>query len=183
MHEDQPRSDEQLVRAINRGDVDAFAELYRRHRDWVVSLAWRFTDDRELALDVMQEVFAHLLTRFPGFRLTAKMRTYLYPVVRSVAATHLRRRRGHAGESALLALPSRASGGPPETLEVLHTAIASLPDGQREVLLMRIVDGMATAEIAAALGIPPGTVKSRLHHALKGLRADDRLRAYFEDEL
>ncbi|MCH8271334.1 MAG: hypothetical protein IH985_09030, partial [Planctomycetes bacterium] len=56
-------------------------------------------------------------------------------------------------------------------------------DGQREVLLMRIVDGMATAEIAAALGIPPGTVKSRLHHALKGLRADDRLRAYFEDEL
>ncbi|MCH8271335.1 MAG: sigma-70 family RNA polymerase sigma factor, partial [Planctomycetes bacterium] len=114
------RTDEQLVRAINRGDVDAFAELYRRHRDWVVSLAWRFTDDRELALDVMQEVFAHLLTRFPGFRLTAKMRTYLYPVVRSVAATHLRRRRGHAGESALLTLPSRASGGPPETIEVLH---------------------------------------------------------------
>lgn len=171
------------MRAINRGDVEAFAELYRRHRDWVVSLAWRFTDDRELALDVMQEVFAHLLTRFPGFRLTAKMRTYLYPVVRSVAATHLRRRRPHAGEVVLLGLPSRTREGLPETIEVLHAAIASLPDGQREVLLMRIVDEMGTAEIAAALGIPPGTVKSRLHHALKSLRADDRLRAYFEEEL
>ena len=54
-----------------------------------------------------------------------------------------------------------------------------LPDGQREVLLMRVVDDMAVAEIALALGIPEGTVKSRLHHALAALRDDPGARESF----
>lgn len=181
-------TDEQLVSAINRGNgdraADAFAELYRRHRDWTASLAYRFTGDRELAVDVMQEVFAYLLTRFPGFRLTSQMRTYLYPVVRSIAATHLRRRKNHAGEEALAFLPGPIPHAQPrdqpEDATALYAALTSLPDGQREVVLMRIVDELHTGEIAAALQIPAGTVKSRLHNALNTLRQNPALRSYFQ---
>ncbi len=180
-----PPTDEQLVNAINKGDAEAFAELYRRHRDWTASLAYRFTGDRELAVDVMQDVFAYLLTRFPGFRLTAQMRTYLYPVVRSTAATHLRRRKHHADDNALRFVPGPVPRSDPqdqlEDAAALHAAITSLPDGQREVVLMRIVDEMNTREIAAALKIPAGTVKSRLHNALNTLRQNPALRAYFDE--
>jgi RNA polymerase sigma-70 factor, ECF subfamily len=177
-------TDEQLVNAINQGDAqdaaDAFAALYRRHHDWVVSLAYRFTGDRELALDVMQDVFAYLLTRFPGFRLTAQFRTYLYPVVRSTAGTHLRRRRRTVGDQALRFVPGPAV--PPSSEHAaLHAAIAGLSDAHREVLLMRIVDEMHTREIAAALSIPQGTAKSRLHTALNLLRQDPALRASVDD--
>ncbi len=61
----------------------------------------------------------------------------------------------------------------------LAAALGLLEDRQREVLLMRFVDDMSLKEIAAALKIPLGTVKSRLHHALQRLREDARTRAYF----
>src|SRR3989442_9416068 len=80
-----PRSDEELIAAINDGDSDAFEVLYYRHRDWVVSLAYRFTGDRELALDVLQETFIYFVKKFPGFRLTAQLKTFLYPAIRNLS--------------------------------------------------------------------------------------------------
>jgi RNA polymerase sigma-70 factor (ECF subfamily) len=58
--------------------------------------------------------------------------------------------------------------------------LAALPEAQREVLLMRFVDGMSLQEIAAALSIPEGTVKSRMHNALSALKSDPCVRSYFE---
>src|SRR5262245_41258906 len=86
-----PRPDPVLVAAINDGDADAFEALYRRHRDWVVHLAYRFLGDRDLALDVTQETFLYLLKKFPGFRLTAQLRTFLYPAVRNLSITARRK--------------------------------------------------------------------------------------------
>src|SRR5881398_3375531 len=82
------RSDQELIAAINDGDSDAFEALYYRYRDWVVSLAYRFTGDRELALDVLQETFLYFVKKFPGFQLTASLKTFLYPAVQhlSIAA-------------------------------------------------------------------------------------------------
>ena len=79
------RSDQELIAAINNGDSGAFELLYYRHRDWVVSLAYRFTGDRELALDVLQETFLYFLRKFPGFILTAQLKTFLYPAVRNLS--------------------------------------------------------------------------------------------------
>ena len=79
------RSDQELIAAINDGDSDAFEALYYRYRDWVVSLAYRFTGDRELALDVLQETFLYFVKKFPGFRLTAHLKTFLYPAVRNLS--------------------------------------------------------------------------------------------------
>src|SRR5690348_8926110 len=80
-----PRTDDELVAAINDGDAAAFEALYLRYRDWSTALAFRFTADRDAALDVMQEAFLYLLRKFPGFTLTAQMKTFLYPVIRHLA--------------------------------------------------------------------------------------------------
>src|SRR6185369_8663603 len=79
------RSDLQLIAAINAGDAAAFEVLYFRHRDWVVNLAHRFTGSEHLALDVMQETFIYFLKKFPGFRLTANLKTFLYPAVKNLS--------------------------------------------------------------------------------------------------
>src|SRR5688500_3553270 len=79
------RSDDELIASINAGDVSAFDALYLRYRDWVVNLAFRFTSDREISLDVLQETFLYLLKKFPCFRLTAQMKTFLYPAVRNLS--------------------------------------------------------------------------------------------------
>lgn len=75
-------ADVELVAAISAGSHSAFEALYRRHRDWTVNLAFRFTGDEARALDVMQETFLCRLRKFPGFGLRAGLDTFLYPAVR-----------------------------------------------------------------------------------------------------
>jgi RNA polymerase sigma-70 factor (ECF subfamily) len=176
--EPDPRSDQDLVRAINAGDAHAFDALYFRYRDWVVRLAVRFTQHNEDALDVMQETFTYLFRKFPGFRLTASMTTFLYPVVKNLSLAAKRKRTRLHHDDALLvdvADSSRANDARAD----LAAALASLPETHREVLLMRFVEGMSLLEIAATLSIPEGTVKSRLHNALATLRTDERARKHF----
>ena len=172
-------SDEQLIMRAAEGDLDAFGQLYHRHRDGVYRLAWRFTQHHELALDVLQETFAHLLKKLPDFTLTAKLPTYLYPVVRHISIEMLRKHRRMINNESLPQEDAVVSVPPSETAEELAAVLSVLPDGQREVLLMRFIDGMTLQEIAAALAIPVGTVKSRLHNALEVLRKDRRTRQYF----
>ena len=169
-----PRTDGQLVDAANAGDGRAFEALYLRHRGWAADLAWRYVRDRDTALDVMQDAFLQLLGRFPGFRLTARMRTFLYPVVKHLALDRLRKSRRTVGaDERLDEVPARGSSGSSPPVGIA-AAVEDLPEGQREVLLMRFVDDLPLADIAEALGVPVGTVKSRLHTGLAALRADPR---------
>lgn len=175
-----PRTDEALVAAADAGDASAFAALYYRHRDWVVRLAYRVTGDADLSLDVLQDVFAYLLARFPGFRLTAGLRTYLYPFVRHIAIERQRKaRRFTAADGEFDRLPAPETRRTDAADTDLAVVLATLPEGQREVLLLRFVDGMSLHAIAAALALPLGTVKSRLHNALATLREDARTRRFF----
>lgn len=173
--------DAELVAAINQGDHAAFETLYRRHRDWTVNLACRFTGDESLALDVMQETFLYLLRKFPGFELRASLRTFLYPAVRNLSIAARRKAgRCQAGSSeedmlATLPAPEVAASGSDDLTAVL----AGLTEEHREVLLLRFVDGLSLEEISVAMEIPLGTVKSRLHNALKLLRENPRTRELF----
>ncbi|MHC4172901.1 MAG: RNA polymerase sigma factor [Planctomycetota bacterium] len=173
-------SDEKLIELANKGDAEAFENLYYRYRDWVYHLAWRFTGNQEDALDVLQETFAYLLKKFPGFQLTASMTTFLYPVVKHISFTIRRRSHPHVyTEEALSQIPASASENTPDVRVELAAVLRGLPEKQREILLMRFVDDMSMEEIASALNIPLGTVKSRLHNALHRLRQDHRARDYF----
>ena len=174
-------SDQQLVDAINGGDTRAFDALYFRYRDWVVRLATRFTGNADDALDVLQETFAYVFRKFPGFRLTASMTTFLYPVVTNLSIAAKRKRTRMASTDAVEAPEPAAndSTDPRQQRSELEAVLAGLPETHREVLLMRFVDGMSLQEIAAALAIPEGTVKSRIHNAVATLRGDERARRFF----
>src|SRR5687767_6237395 len=102
-----PRTDEELIDALNGGDAAAFDALYDRYRDRVARLAMRFTGNHADAMDVLQETFAYLYRKFPGFRLTSSMTTFLYPAVRNLSLELRRKRRREiAGEEALIDLPA-----------------------------------------------------------------------------
>ena len=169
---DEPnkQTDLQLVAAINAGDQDAFAVLYHRYRDWVTGLAYRFTNHHDDSLDVLQETFAYLVRKFPGFELTAQMTTFLYPAVRnlSIAARKKRQRATSSDENldVFPVAPQEDSLARDEFTQLLN----SLSDAHREILLMRFVDDLTQPEIAAALEVPLGTVKSRLHHAVQAVK-------------
>jgi RNA polymerase sigma-70 factor (ECF subfamily) len=178
MHGDA-RTDEQLVADVNGGDASAFQALYDRYRDWVFNLALRVTRDHALAGDVMQETFLYLLRKFPRFTLTAQLKTFLYPVVRHTALAMQRSAKRAAGEGPAQDSAPKASSDEAR-LAALGDALNQLEPGQREVLILRFVDELSLQEIALAMEIPLGTVKSRLHHALKLLRADRRLKEFFE---
>ncbi len=173
-------SDQELIELANKGYSEAFEAHYRRYRDWVYRLAWRLTGNRADALDVLQETFTYLLGKFPGFELTASMTTFLYPVVRHVSfRIRSKSRRFESDEQILDELAAPESEETEHYRSELAAVLTVLPDEQREVLLMRLVDDMSLKEIATALNIPIGTVKSRLHHALRTLRHDRRTRDYF----
>ncbi len=176
------RTDADLVAALNAGDASAFDSLYARHRDWVVTLAFRFTGDRDLALDVMQETFLYFVRKFPGFTLTAQLRTFLYPAVKnfSIAARRKAVRLHSTADEQHELANAPATATPAGEADALAAALAILSKDHREALLLRFVDCLSLAEIAEATDVPLGTVKSRLHHALATLRRDERTRGYFE---
>lgn len=174
------RTDQDLVEAANGGDAAAFGILYQRYRNWIVSLAWRFGGHRDDALDVLQETFTYLLGKFPGFELTASMKTFLYPAVKNLSITAAKKRRRVILDDEILDQFPAASADEVATREELAEVMQSLSASHREVVLMRFVDSMTLDEIASALDVPVGTVKSRLHHALAALRQDKRTRDYFD---
>ncbi len=159
------------------GDPDAFETLYRRYRDWVHRLAWRCTGNEQDALDVLQETFIYLLQKLPGLQLTASMTTFLYPVVKHLSLNLRRRRHPQSDEEILLTIPAPTEPSAPRA--ELAAALAALSAEQREVVLMRFLDDMSLDEIALALDVATGTIKSRLHRALETLRHDPRTRDYF----
>jgi RNA polymerase sigma-70 factor (ECF subfamily) len=181
---DDPRSDNDLVDAINAGDVDAFEVLYRRYREWAARLARRFTGSDDIAADAVQDTFLYFLRQFPGFELRARLTTFLYPVVKHTAQGIQRKARRASPTNVDDVLPAIEAEDDATFARrsELAAVIAALPPAQHETVLMRFVDGMAIGEIAIALGIPTGTVKSRLHNALATLREDPRTRSYFGRE-
>ena len=159
-----------LVARGNRGEAAALETLYREYRHWVLGLAHRFTGNEADALDVMQDTFIWFFGRFPGFKLRSSLRSFLYPVVKHNSLTLVRRRRRLIvdGEVEIgLAFPDETGGD-------FERLLAGLSAEHRDVAALRFGLDFKLEEIAAALEIPVGTVKSRLHNALKAL--DERRR-------
>ena len=182
------RSDQELVAAVQGGDETAFAALYHRHRDFALRIGWRYSLNDADALDAVQSAFVYLAGRLapgvsPPFVLTAKLSTFLFPVVKHEAlalrrkAVRMKLGANITSEAAATAIfeeiPARYA--PPDadrSARRVASAIKSLPPAQREVILLRFIDNLSMEEISAVLAIPAGTVKSRLHNAIKALAAD-----------
>ncbi len=182
------REDAALMARVRAGSRDAFAEVVERHKDAVVNYLTRVTGDRDRAEDLAQETFIRLW-RAPRYDEQGKLLPFLFRIATNLVRTEERRARRwrllapllpHAGVPVI-----RAGGAAPdparmalchELRERLVKEIAALPLAFRAPLVLRDVEELSYEEIAAALGCPEGTVKSRINRARSILR--ERLEPY-----
>src|SRR5690349_12694415 len=160
--------DDQLIRMVAHGDAAAFAELMRRHRRWVHRLLTAFTRDPDQAEDLTQETFTRALRHAAGYRGgRGAFVPWLRRIAINVGNLHARRR-GHLPLMPLevIAEGNMADAGADPLLAVLsgslqaeiHAALATLPDDQRQALVLRYFGGLAVLEIARVQRCPEGTV-------------------------
>lgn len=163
---------------LRAGDVRAFEELVASHQHRVFGVALRMLGGAAEAEEVAQEAFLRAHRSLGEFRGDAKLSTWLYTIVSRLCLNRLAsgdRRAVRHGEEVLLRVAD--DGGGPEVraergeLEgALHRAIAELPEERRVVIVLRDLEGLSYEEIALALGLELGTVRSRLHRARMDLK-------------
>ena len=176
--ENVPSSDAELIERARRGEVMAYESLVRRYQDAAVRTAYVIAPDGD-AEDAVQEAFVKAYRALGRFRAGSPFRPWLLRIV----ANEARNRRRSAGRRAGLALrvaedrrPGDAAPSPEsavldhEERAWLVAAINDLADGDREVIAARYFLDLSEAETAEILGLPRGTVKSRLSRAVGRLR-------------
>ena len=177
-------SDAEAVTRSRDGDQDAFRVLVERYQGRAYRLAARLLGDPDLARDAVQEGFLKAYGSLGRFEGRSGFYTWLYRLVFNLCIDMKRRDRSSrhvewTDEVAGQLVPTDDAppeSGPAVELErgqlriALAAAVEQLPEEARRTLLLREVDGLSYAEIAGALGIPKGTVMSRLHHARRRVR-------------
>jgi RNA polymerase sigma-70 factor (ECF subfamily) len=174
-------ADASLAERCRAGDRDAVAKVLDRHRALICSIARRVAGDGCDLDDVIQDTLAAVISGIPRFHGTSKLSTWVASVAVRTALNHARRaRRTHRHVSfesspAALQAPAEASSEPSIAFERmarakrLETAIDRLPSDQRAAVVLRHIEGLPLRDVATALRVPVGTVKSRLHHARRSL--------------
>ncbi len=162
------RTDEALLRAVARGDRRAFEELYERHAERVFRFAISLLRAPHLAEEVLQETMVAVWKTADRFKGASKVTTWILGIAKNQAYSLLRReKRGERTPDDAVTEPD-----PSETAELcvrVGDAVATLPPHLREVLHLVFHEEMTLGEAAEILGIPEGTVKSRMFHARKAL--------------
>ncbi|HZG67606.1 MAG TPA: sigma-70 family RNA polymerase sigma factor [Herpetosiphonaceae bacterium] len=180
--EEARAEDERLIARVVEGDRGAFEMLYDRYASTVLGLALRMLGDREVAEDAVQEIFWRVWRRLGSFDRSRAFAPWLFGIAHNYCIDELRRRKvrpqsvyeddenpilseiadeADVGESALLAEQGR----------IVRSALEQLPEEQRQTLLLAYFGGLTQQEIAAKLGNPLGTVKTRMRLGLQKLRA------------
>jgi RNA polymerase sigma-70 factor (ECF subfamily) len=176
--------DQPLVEAARAGQAEAFGELVKRHQGRLYPTLLRLTGSAEDAQDLLQESFLRAYQKLGRFQGESSFYTWLYRLSVNLALSHRRRRRGPARLSEL-GTEGGAGVDPPDnpersdpTLpadraerdEAIQAALDALAPDHRAVVVLKEFDGLRYEEIAATLGVPIGTVRSRLHRARRELR-------------
>jgi RNA polymerase sigma-70 factor (ECF subfamily) len=185
-------SDADVIERAKRGDHEAFRVLVERYQGRAYGLALRVLRDEEQARDAVQDAFLKVYGSLGKFQGRSGFYTWFYRLVMNVCLDMKRRDRSgrhveweeeravEIAQGAEALAPDAADpgrGGPESALEraqlrdVLSRAIQALPDSARRTLELREIDGLSYAEIAKALGVPKGTVMSRLFYARRRVQA------------
>lgn len=158
---EQQVSDAELLTRHVAGDRDAFAEIFRRHRDRMWAVALRTTGDRELAADAVQDAFIAAFRRADRFRGDSAVTTWLHRITVNAAIDRLRREKPTSPLPAVDPADRHDRFGQAETALDVRAALATLPEAQRMALVLVDMHGLSVAEAAAVLDVAEGTVKSR----------------------
>ncbi len=173
-----------VIQSVLDGDVNAFETLVKEYEKNVYNLALRMTGNSEDAADMSQEAFIKAYNSLSSFRGDSKFSVWLYRIVSNVCLDYLRSRtrkptvslstENDDGEEVELDIADESQS--PELLldrsltrDAVRRGLAALPPDHREILLLRDIQGLSYEEIAAALGLEAGTVKSRIFRARKKL--------------
>src|ERR1022692_769978 len=170
----EPRSGEMLACA-RAGDSDAFGRIVRQHQRMVFSVVWNFFSDRSVAEDIAQDVFLQLFQNLRAIESDSHLLFWLRRVAIRKCIDHHRWRSKRRPVSLDDWVETGKTVEAPDVLALgkLRTLVQSLPAKFRAVVVLRYLEDQTPEEMAATLGWPVNTVKSRLHRALKMLK--DRL--------
>lgn len=177
-------TDQELVAQCLHGETAALGVLVLRHRLTAIGVAYRICGDPMLAEDIAQDTFIRIWERLHTFRPDGNFRSWLCRIAANLTIDTLRRRKP-TSDVEELPLPDQNIGPEhaalnSERARVVQAALMSLPLHSRSALVLREYEGLSYQEIADSLGIPLGTVKSRINDARRRLQVE--LKGWMEDE-
>jgi len=171
----------EVILNAKRRDKAAFAKLVEQYQRRAYAIAYGFVGNRDDALELAQEAFSRAYKAMARFDARLPFYPWLYRIVKNTCLNYLKKRR-RRGETSLDGLMERGfdiacpNGNPRheaaagDLRRAISTALSRLSDGHREIIVLRHLHEHSYAEIAQCLGIPQGTVMSRLHAARKALK-------------
>lgn len=162
-----------LVEAARRGDRDAYERLAREAAGRLYPIACRVLRDRDLADDALQRTLVAIWRELPKLREPGKFEAWSHRILLRFCQDELRRRNrlsGRVAELETIGVTNSSETGLAERDE-LERAFGRLSAEHRSVLVLTYYEGLSGAQAAERLGISPGTVASRLHYALRAIRA------------
>jgi RNA polymerase sigma-70 factor (ECF subfamily) len=178
-------TDEELISRFQQGDNYAFDLLVKRYKDPLLNFVYRFVGDKEEAEDIVQETFLRLFKNKHYYREIAKFSTWIYTIAGNLAKTELRRRKRRKLLSISHFMSSEKDYDIPDedsnpereantviTDKIIQKAIDKLSPKFKQVIILRDIQGFSYEEISEIVGIPLGTVKSRVNRARLKLQED-----------
>ena len=191
---DDPEDDDAtMVEAVRQGDSTAYRGLVEKYQGRVYSMVYGMVRNREDARDITQDAFVKAYRKLDSFRTESSFYTWLYKIAMNLAIDFLRKRKRRGTGEFDEGIAARDAGGdisdihhaesPRRVVErkqlysAIMDALQKLPEDQRQVILLRELEGLSYKEIADVMGVKEGTVMSRLFYARKKLQkmlADER---------
>ena len=185
--EDNERAAElEILRAVKAGEAAAYRSIVEKYQGRVYAMVYGMVRNREDAKDITQDAFVKAYNSLDSFRLEASFYTWLYRIAMNLSIDFLRRRTRQGTTSYDETIAARGEDG--GVAEIHHTddprrnlerkrlhkrimdALDELPEDQKQIILLRELEGMSYKEIADITGVPEGTVMSRLFYARKKMQ-------------
>lgn len=168
-------SDFELIQNAIQGQQYSFSEIVRRYQPLIATTAMGMLGDLDQAQEIGQQVFIRFYKSMNNFRNEAKLSTYLTRITINLCLNHLKRNQNFRNRKLDLVLATNSASSDNfdkdfEEKELINQALQYLSENQRIVIVLRMIQGYSTQETAELLGIPKGTVLSRLKRAMDNLK-------------
>jgi len=178
-------TDEELMKRFQNGDENAYIELVNRYRDKILNFIFNYIGDFEISEDIVQDTMVKLYQKKHYYKEIAKFSTWLYTIAKNLANTELRKKKQR--KTTILShiskddkpydIPSDQPGTHQEieseiTSKIIRNAIDQLTDKFRTVILLRDIQELSYEDISSIVGVPIGTIKSRINRARLQLQVE-----------
>jgi RNA polymerase sigma-70 factor (ECF subfamily) len=184
-------TDTEIISHVLKGDQQVFAELVSRYQNYVFTLVMRFTENREDAEEVSQDVFVKAYRSLADFRGDSKFSTWLYTIARTSSITFLRKKKLETvsidNEKTAVQLENRESSFSANTIEqksriqMVNEAIQLLSADDAQIITLFYKAEQSLEEMGKILGMEPNTVKVKLHRAR--VRLKEKMEKHFSNEI